>query len=86
MKLTKKEIDAIARPFTDEEAVKEIGRIIKKRPGVFADDDGSEYKILGAKDGAFQFLDDDGVMVSYRYENIIYDYVFDDETLVGAYK
>jgi hypothetical protein len=85
-KLTKKEIDEIANPFTIKEAKPFIGKYIKKRPGVYANDNGSVYKILDIDNNGFQFFEGDCFHKSYKFENIIYDYVFSDDSIIGIYK
>jgi len=86
MKLKMKEIDKIVRPFTEEEAKKHIGKYIIKRQGVYMDDDGSVYKIIGVKDGGFTFWEKDYLHKSYSFNNIIYDYIFENGTFIGVYK
>jgi hypothetical protein len=81
-----KEIDAIVRPFTMEEARTKIGKYIIKRPGVFLEDDGSVYQILDVKDDGFTFFEKDYFHESYRFVNIIYDYLFEDGSFIGVYK
>lgn len=84
-KMTKKEIDAIARPFTNKEARSVIGKYIMKRPGVYDNDNGAVYKIIGVVNDGFQFFEGDYFHASYRFENIIYDYVFENGSLLGVY-
>lgn len=84
-KMTKKEIDAIARPFTTKEAMKCIGRVIKRRPGVYLDDDGSLFEIECVYDNGFMFWEGECFHESYKFENIIYDYVFENGSLIGVY-
>ena len=74
--MTKKDIDLIARPFEEEEALASVGRWIKKRPGVFNNDDGSQYKIVGVCEGGISFYENGYFHKSYQYDNILYDYVF----------
>ena len=83
-KLTKADIDKHYRPYTYDEAKKKIGKYIIKRPGVYSDDDGSEYKIAGIKDNGFQFFEGDCFHISYKFENIIYDYVFENGDIIGV--
>ena len=85
-KLTTKEIDAIVRPYTYDEAISKIGKYIIKRPGVYAADNGAVYKIAGIKNDGFQFFEGDYFHASYKFENIIYDYVFEDGSFIGIYK
>jgi len=85
-KMTKKEIDAIARPFTLGEAKTVIGKYIMKRPGVYADDNGAVYKIIDIDNNGFQFFEGDCFHKSYKFENIIYDYVFENGSIIGIYK
>jgi hypothetical protein len=81
-----KEIDAIVRPFTTEEAKSKVGKYIIKRPGVFAEDDGSVYKIIDVQADGFTFWEKDFYWNSYKFDNIIYDYLFEDGTFIGVYK
>ena len=82
-KLTKSEIDSKYIPYCECEARKHIGQYIKKRPGVFNDDTGRVYKILGCTNVGFIFWDKDIYHGMYRYENIIYDYVFENGNIIG---
>lgn len=76
-------IDEIVVPFTKETASKQIGRYIKKREGVFNDSDNSVYKIVGITETGFNFWVKDYFYKGYLFENIIYDYVFEDDTYIG---
>ena len=81
-----KEIDALVRPFTPKEAYKYIGKYIMKRPGVYHDDDGSVYQIVGVTEKGFVFWEKDYLWNPYKFDNIIYDYVFENGELMGAKK
>lgn len=83
-KLKIKEIDAVVRPFTEEEARNYVGKYIMKRPGVYRDDDGSVYKIVDVKDNGFVFWEKDYLWNPYYFDNIIYDFVFENGDLIGV--
>ena len=85
-KLTKEYIDNHYRPYTYDEAKIKIGKYIIKRPGVYSDDNGAVYKISGIRKNGFQFFEGDCFHVSYRFENIIYDYVYDNGDVIGVKK
>jgi len=84
--MTTKDIDGIVRPFTAGEAKAKIGNYIIKRPGVFSEDDGNVYRIVDSGESGFTFWEKDHLHKSYRFENIIYDYLFEDESFIGTYK
>ena len=83
--MTKNEIDRIVRPYTMDEAKSKIGKYIIKRPGVFAGDDKSTYKIEDIQPDGFTFWEKDYYWKSYSFENSIYDYVFENGSIIGVY-
>lgn len=86
MKLTTQEIDSKINPLNKYNARQFIGLYIIKRPEVFADDDGSVYKIIGITEEGFSFWEKDYLHTNYRFENIMYDYIFMNGRLIGTEK
>ena len=86
VKLTMDEIDSLVRPLTEKEAYRYIGDYIKKRPGVFSDDDGSVYRIIDVKENGFVFWEKDVLRNPYKFENLIYDFLFENDNFIGVKK